>query len=247
VTSNLNLYLLDSGSSTSFILEVVDSTLQPIQNALIYTLRYYPGTNTYETVQMAVTDANGTSVGYFESETADYKFIIVRNGVPVLETETKKVVIATYAMAAEALDIKTLTTLIMATPKTDIEQSVGRILREKHSAPIVVDIVDSHDLFKNQWRKRKTFYKKENYKIIYTISTNYSTDYSTWTSIYTPNPNGAKECKSKKTKNVISKKSNSSSDKSITNDSDTEDENEEPEPTSKSDKYMCEVCYLKIK
>ena len=45
-------------------------------------------------------------------------------------------------MAAEALDIKTLTTLIMATPKTDIEQSVGRILREKHSSPIVVDIID---------------------------------------------------------------------------------------------------------
>ena len=78
------------------------------------------------------------------------------------ESETKKVVIATYAMASEGLDIKTLTTLIMATPKTDIEQSIGRILREKHSNPIVVDIVDSHDLFKNQWKKRKTFYKKEN-------------------------------------------------------------------------------------
>jgi len=58
-------------------------------------------------------------------------------------------------MAAEALDIKTLTTLIMATPKTDIEQSVGRILRDKHSNPIVVDIIDNHDLFQNQWRKRK--------------------------------------------------------------------------------------------
>ena len=64
------------------------------------------------------------------------------------ETETKQeVVIATYAMAAEALDIKTLSTLIMATPKTDITQSVGRILRMKHDNPIVVDIIDSHDCF----------------------------------------------------------------------------------------------------
>ena len=154
------------------------------------------------------------------------------------ETETKKVVIATYSMAAEALDIKTLTTLIMATPKTDIEQSVGRILREKHSSPIVVDIVDSHDLFKNQWRKRKTFYKKENYKIIYTLSTNYSRDLSKWSSIYEPNPNGPKDNKSKKCNNK-SIKSNSSSEKSITNDSDEEDE-------TIKDCYLSDVCFLKV-
>ena len=57
------------------------------------------------------------------------------------ESEKKQVIIGTYAMAAEGLDIKTLTTLIMATPKTDIEQSVGRILREKHGSPVVVDVI----------------------------------------------------------------------------------------------------------
>ena len=90
------------------------------------------------------------------------------------ETETKQIVIATYAMAAEALDIKSLSTLVMATPKTDIEQSVGRILRERHSNPIVVDIVDMHDLFKNQWRTRKTFYRKCNYRVLYISSTRYN-------------------------------------------------------------------------
>jgi len=89
------------------------------------------------------------------------------------ESENKKVIIATYSMAAEGLDIKTLTTLIMATPKTDIEQSVGRILRERHSSPIVVDIIDDHDIFQNQWKKRKTFYKKQNYKIIQTTNIKY--------------------------------------------------------------------------
>ena len=82
------------------------------------------------------------------------------------ESESKQIIIATYAMASEALDIKTLTTLIMATPKTDIEQSVGRILREKHSKPIVVDIIDSHDIFQRQWVKRQKFYKSQNYKIV---------------------------------------------------------------------------------
>ena len=81
------------------------------------------------------------------------------------ETETKQIVLATYAMAAEALDIKTLSTLIMITPKTDIIQSVGRILRVKHDNPIIVDIVDAHDIFQNQWVQRRRFYKKCNYRI----------------------------------------------------------------------------------
>jgi superfamily II DNA or RNA helicase len=82
-------------------------------------------------------------------------------------SESKKVIIATYAMAAEALDIKTLTTLLLATPKTDIIQAVGRILREKHGNPVVIDIIDQHQPFRNQWKKRKTFYKKQNYQIVY--------------------------------------------------------------------------------
>jgi superfamily II DNA or RNA helicase len=52
-------------------------------------------------------------------------------------TEEQNIVLATYAMAAEALDIKTLSILVLATPKTDIVQSVGRILRMKHERPIV--------------------------------------------------------------------------------------------------------------
>lgn len=162
------------------------------------------------------------------------------------ETETKKIVIATYSMAAEALDIKSLTTLIMATPKTDIEQSVGRILREKHSNPIVVDIIDNHDLFQNQWRKRKTFYKKENYKIIYTDSQGYNPDTTTWSVIHVPS--NLKSCKSERNISVkknVSKKSNSSSDRSITNDSDESEGEDEPEKPK--DKYACGVCLLAMK
>ena len=89
------------------------------------------------------------------------------------ESESKKIIIGTYAMASEGLDIKTLTTLIMATPKTDVCQSVGRILRTKHSQPMVIDIIDSHTIFKNQWKKRQTYYKKQNYKIILTNQNDY--------------------------------------------------------------------------
>lgn len=102
------------------------------------------------------------------------------------ESEGKKVIIATYSMASEALDIKTLTTLIMATPKTDIEQAVGRILRQKHTAPVVVDIIDSHEVFVRQWYKRCAFYKKNGYKIIQTSFDAYTPDVSQWTNKRTP-------------------------------------------------------------
>jgi len=78
---------------------------------------------------------------------------------------TKQVVLSTYMMSSEALDIPTLSTLILSSPKTDIIQCVGRILRKKHDTPIIVDIVDSHATFQNQWKKRKAYYIKCNYKI----------------------------------------------------------------------------------
>jgi superfamily II DNA or RNA helicase len=111
------------------------------------------------------------------------------------ETESKRIVIATYSMAAEALDIKTLTTLIMVTPKTDIEQAVGRILREKHGSPIVVDIIDSHGPFQNQWTKRKQFYKKQNYKIIQTSRYHADTNHNSWKTVYEPGARGRSKCR----------------------------------------------------
>ena len=82
------------------------------------------------------------------------------------QSESKKVIIATYAMASEGLDIKTLTSLILASPKTDVCQSVGRILRQKHSSPLVIDIIDAHDIFMSQWYKRRKYYKSQNYKVL---------------------------------------------------------------------------------
>ena len=88
-------------------------------------------------------------------------------------SEKKQVILATYAMAAEALDIPTLTTLVLATSKSDIVQAVGRILRMKHANPLIIDIIDQHECFLNQFNKRKAFYNEKNYKIIRTNNENY--------------------------------------------------------------------------
>lgn len=122
---------------------------------------------------------NVASVGYY------------LGGMKQLELDVsskKQVIFASYAMAAEGLDIATLSTLIFVTPKTDITQSVGRILRTKHSNPIVVDIVDKHQLFQNQWNKRRIYYKKSNYSVKMINTDNYvdMQDLSHWRNVFDP-------------------------------------------------------------
>jgi hypothetical protein len=68
-------------------------------------------------------------------------------------------------MASEGLDIKTLTTLFMVTPKSDICQSVGRILRSKEHKPLVVDFVDEQEMFMSQYKKRLQYYQSKFFKI----------------------------------------------------------------------------------
>jgi hypothetical protein len=81
----------------------------------------------------------------------------------------------------------------MLTPKTDVQQAVGRILRVKHSKPLVVDFVDAHGIFQNQWKKRKTFYKKQNYRVIYTDNRNYVSDTTHWKVVNDPTKTPAKK------------------------------------------------------
>ena len=85
------------------------------------------------------------------------------------DSATKKVVLGTFAMASEGMNIPSLDTLVMATPKSDIVQSVGRILRKKiedrRVVPLVVDVVDPHASLQRQYQKRRTTYRKYAYDI----------------------------------------------------------------------------------
>jgi superfamily II DNA or RNA helicase len=178
--------LCEYNRRSEFILKVISDMLEynPEQQIMIIA----HNKNVLKYLHDAIQHRNIATVGYYIGGMKE---------MSLKETEGKKIVIATYAMAAEALDIKSLTTLIMATPKTDIEQSIGRILREKHSQPIVVDIIDSHSIFQNQWKKRRAFYIKENYKIIHTTNSKYNTDTtsSDWETLYEPGENAKKYCK----------------------------------------------------
>ena len=79
------------------------------------------------------------------------------------------VLLASYAMASEAMNIKTLNTVVLASPRKHVEQSTGRILRVRQSErtiiPVIVDIVDSHMMYRGQWRKRTAYYRQCAYNL----------------------------------------------------------------------------------
>jgi len=77
-------------------------------------------------------------------------------------------ILATFQMAKEALDIPDCDTLFLTTPKTDVEQSVGRIVRfhADKKPPLVVDIVDSVPVCMEFARKRSRQYRKLKYEIV---------------------------------------------------------------------------------
>jgi len=62
------------------------------------------------------------------------------------KSATKPLIYGTYAMASEGMNIPALDTLILASPKSDIVQSCGRILRtrpeDRINVPLVIDVVD---------------------------------------------------------------------------------------------------------
>lgn len=131
----------------------------------------------------AIKELNFASVGYYLGSMKQEKLD---------ESSKKQIICGSYSMVAEGLDISTLSTMIFVTPKTDIVQSVGRILRTKHKSPIIIDIVDSHQLFQNQWKKRRAYYKKCNYRISLTNNSKYvdmldNGNKAIWKKIYEPN------------------------------------------------------------
>jgi superfamily II DNA or RNA helicase len=86
------------------------------------------------------------------------------------ESESKRFVLGTFTMAAEALDISSLNTLLLMTSHSGGSvhtQSCGRILRKDHGdiTPTIWDIVDDFSSYKNQAKKRMEYYKKQNYDI----------------------------------------------------------------------------------
>jgi hypothetical protein len=184
---------------SEFILQVIEKEFKIAPDQQLMILAHNKNLLTYLHDAIAHRKIAEGSVGYYVGGMKEAE---------LKKSETCKIIVATYAMAAEALDIKTLTTLVLATPKTDIVQAVGRILRVKHERPMVVDIIDSHEVFLSQWQKRRKYYNQNNYQIMHTKSPSYVLD--KWSDAHT----STKKCtRTKKDTNTSTSKAGAGSKK----------------------------------
>lgn len=85
-------------------------------------------------------------------------------------SEKNQIILGTFAMASEAMNIPALNTILLATPKSNVEQSVGRILREKKEvrkfSPLILEVLDyQHVGCIGQYKKRRDYYKACGYTL----------------------------------------------------------------------------------
>ena len=88
-----------------------------------------------------------------------------------MRNKESHILMATFSLAKEGLDIKPLNRLFLIAPTKNsivLIQSTGRIERqdEGKKTPIVYDFIDNDIYFEKAWKARKTIYKKNNNKIL---------------------------------------------------------------------------------
>lgn len=96
------------------------------------------------------------------------KYIGSMSDTELSVSSTKQIIIGTFAMAEEGLDIANLNVVILSTPKSATKQSIGRILRKEvyETHPIVFDIEDEdNSVFVAQSKKRNMYYKHQHYRV----------------------------------------------------------------------------------
>lgn len=93
------------------------------------------------------------------------------NAIFALNQKCVKVLIATFALAKEGLDVPSLDNLVLATPQkneTIVTQSVGRVARKSEGKEFgtVYDYEDSFSMLVSWQRKRASIYKKLGFEIL---------------------------------------------------------------------------------
>jgi len=105
---------------------------------------------------------------YFHTKLGTTKSGLYIGGLKEAELEEaakKQVVIATFQLAHEGLDIPSLDTVILTTPKSDIKQAIGRIMRDgggngRSRDPLIVDVLDHWSVCFAMHAKRRAVYRE---------------------------------------------------------------------------------------
>jgi superfamily II DNA or RNA helicase len=82
-----------------------------------------------------------------------------------LEATNSNILIATYQMVKEGFDLPKLDVLLFATPKREITQVSGRIIRKIHEVPpVIIDMYDKSSVFERWGYDRFKYYKQNTFK-----------------------------------------------------------------------------------
>ena len=148
--------LVKIGKRNEFIMEVIKNLYENEHRQILVLSDRIEHLKTIE--EMILTFYTDFSYGYYIGGMKQSKLD---------ESAEKRIILASYGMAAEALDIPSLNTLVMTTPRSSVEQSIGRIIRKKskHVKPLIIDIVDNLPSFVSQSKNRLKLYKKKEYYI----------------------------------------------------------------------------------
>lgn len=144
--------IVDSNDRNEKIITIIKECLQSNRKILVLSDRR---NHCFQLSNMCDFVRNGLYIGGMKQE-------------QLTESESCMVIFGTYTLAHEGLDIPSLDTLLLATPKSDIVQAVGRILREtpgKTNHPLVIDLIDHWGVFKVQYFKRHKYYKSTGFTI----------------------------------------------------------------------------------
>jgi superfamily II DNA or RNA helicase len=155
---------------TLLIIDILKSILKTDKDRKILILSERK--NQLKTIEELIVEDNIGSYGYYIG------------GMKMSDLDisaTKQIILATYQMSSEGLNIPTLNTLILASPIGDIQQSVGRILREKKEVrkyiPLCIDIFDELSIIKSKGYRRLKYYKSNGYIIKNYLENTYVNDF----------------------------------------------------------------------
>ena len=146
--------ITENGRRTHIIIQVLKKLLAQNRKILVLSDRRNHLTDIFNIINSNKIATIGYYVGGMKQE--DLK-----------KSENNQILLGTYSMSSEGMDIPELNSVVFASPKSDIIQSIGRILRKQHpETPVAWDIVDDGiQIFKNQYKKRQSYYKKMKYNI----------------------------------------------------------------------------------
>lgn len=93
----------------------------------------------------------GEEIGYYTGEQSSAELKL---------SAQKRVVLATYGKCSEGTDFPHWDALCCITPRSNVTQANGRVMRKKEGKrqPVILDLVDSHQILTNMHYKRLTQY-----------------------------------------------------------------------------------------